>query len=92
MACGAVDGSSILPEGTDYYNLLYSCFFGLIKYMDMNPKQRSITISKKVAIGIVPIIAIVAILISRGSTVSLILFFIGIVLGVFIVKAYLQEK
>lgn len=65
------------------------------KYMEKETskksKQGSFIIPKKAMLGIAPAIAIVAILISKGDIGPLMLFFVGIVIGVLIAKGFFAK-
>ncbi|MFC1787909.1 hypothetical protein ACFLZY_01675 [Patescibacteria group bacterium] len=67
--------------------LCYNC--------DMNKNDKSkkegILIPKKAMFGIAPAIAIIAVLISKGDIGPLILFFIGISVGVLIGKGFFES-
>ena len=57
----------------------------------MAKKQENIIIPKKAFLGIAPAIAIIAVLISKGEPGPLLLFIIGIVVGLFIGRGYFQK-
>ena len=48
----------------------------------------SVTIPKKALAGIFPAIAIIAVLLSKNKTPEVLLFVIGIVVGIFIAKGF----
>ena len=51
----------------------------------------NIIIPKKAMIGIAPVIAIIAILLSKGKTPEVLLFSIGIFAGILIGRGYFQK-
>jgi hypothetical protein len=55
-------------------------------------KQDNIIIPRQAMIGIAPAIAIAAVLISKDKPGPLLLFFIGISVGIFIGKGFFQVK
>jgi L-cysteine desulfidase len=54
-------------------------------------KKDSIIIPKKAMIGIAPAIAIIAVLLSKNKTPEVLLFIIGIIVGMFIMKGYFKK-
>ena len=54
-------------------------------------KQESITIPKKAMLGIAPAIAIIAVLLSKGKAPEVLLFGIGIVVGILIAKGFFEK-
>ena len=59
---------------------------------EKEPKKDSVVIPKKALLGIICTFPLFGILISRGEIGPLILFIIGIVLGLFIGKAFFENK
>lgn len=62
------------------------------KERNKKPKQESLTIPKKVMIGVAPAIAIVAILISKNQPGPLLLFLVGITVGIIIGRGFFQDE
>ena len=54
-------------------------------------QQENIIIPKKAMLGIAPAVAICAVLISRHGAGELILFLLGIIIGVFIAKGFFEK-
>ena len=54
-------------------------------------KKESVIIPKKAMLGIAPAIAIAAILISKHQPGPLLLFFVGISVGIFIARGYFKK-
>jgi len=56
-----------------------------------NPKQKNIIIPRKALLGIAPAIAITGILISKEDPGPLLLFFVGISIGVLVGRGYYKK-
>ena len=54
-------------------------------------KKESITIPKKVMYGIAPAIAIIAVLLAKGKAPEVLLFGIGIVVGIILGKGFFEK-
>jgi len=61
------------------------------KKINKKSKQENITIPKKAMLGIAPAIAIAAILISKHQPGPLLLFFVGITIGILIAKGFIEK-
>ena len=55
------------------------------------PKQESITIPRKAMYGIAPAIAIIAVLLSKNKAPEVLLFGIGIFVGIMIARGYWKK-
>ena len=64
----------------------------MTKKINEQPKKESIVIPRKAIVGIAPAIAISAVLISKGDIGPLVLFFVGIAVGIFIGKGFFQNE
>ena len=67
-------------------------FFCYDKYMNKKQKKEIISIPKKAMFGIAPAIAIIAVLISKGNIGPLMLFMIGIAVGIFIGRGFFENN
>ena len=54
-------------------------------------KSKNVVIPKKALLGIAPAIAIIAVLLARGKAPEVLLFGIGIFVGVFIARGYFKK-
>lgn len=54
-------------------------------------KSENIIVPRKALLGIAPAIAIIAVLLSKGKAPEVLLFGIGIVVGVLIAKGYFEK-
>ena len=54
-------------------------------------KKENIIIPKRAMFGIAPAIAIIAVLLSKNKTPQVLLFLIGIIVGIFIAKGYFKK-
>ena len=73
---------------------VYILVIGIVymtKKINKNPKKESITIPRKAFIGIVSTFPVIGILLSRGDVGPLILFLMGIVVGILIGKGFFEE-
>lgn len=59
--------------------------------MTKNKKSENFIIPKKAMFGIAPTIAIIAVLLSKNKAPEVLLFGIGIVVGIFIAKGFLEK-
>ena len=57
----------------------------------MKKKQDSFTIPRKAMLGIAPAIAIIAILLSKDKAPEVLLFLVGIFVGILIGKGYFEK-
>ena len=63
----------------------------MTKKINKNPKKESITIPRKAFIGIVSTFPVIGILLSRGDIGPLILFIMGIAVGILIGKGFFEK-
>ena len=61
------------------------------KKIDKKVKKESFTIPKKAMYGIAPAIAIIAVLLSKDKAPEMLLFLIGIFVGIMIGKGYFEK-
>ena len=63
----------------------------MVKKINKKPKKESITIPRKAFIGIVPMFPIIGILLSKGDIGPLILFIMGIALGILTGRGFFEK-
>jgi len=61
------------------------------KKINKKPKKESITIPRKAFVGIVPMFPIIGILLSKGDIGPLVLFIMGIALGILTGKGFFEK-
>ena len=59
--------------------------------MEKKSKKESVTIPRKAMFGIAPAIGIIAVLLARGKAPEVLLFSIGIVVGIIIGKGFFEK-
>jgi len=62
-----------------------------MKKQNKNSKQKNIIIPKKALFGIAPAIGIIAVLLAKNKSPEVLLFLIGIILGIFIGKGFFEK-